>query len=267
MHTPLASTSPPIVIERLSPAQRPHERPVGYHVWRNLLFVHWRVPAEMITPLLPKSLTLDTWEGDAFVGLVPFFMSGVRPWWSPAMPGISTFCETNVRTYVHHDGRDPGVWFFSLDAARSLAVRVARWRWHLPYFRARMRLRREANRVTYASHRLWPEPKGVGMTAEAEVGPLLGRDVANRELPAGRALPGTLEHFLIERYILFSTDRQGTLRRGRVHHTPYPVRTARLMSLKETLLSPLGITPESDPCHVAFSDGVRVEVFPLRRVE
>ena len=175
------------MIDRITPTQRPDERPTGYHIWTNLLFVHWRVPAEMVVPLLPKSLTLDTWDGDAFVGLVPFYMSGVRPWWSPAVPGISTFCETNVRTYVHREGRDPGVWFLSLEAAQSLAVRIARWRWHLPYFRARMSLHREGDHVSYASHRLWPEPRGVGMTAEVEVGPLLGHDMANRELPEGRA--------------------------------------------------------------------------------
>lgn len=266
MTTPLDTTSRSKMIDRLSPTQRPNERPIGYHVWSNLLFVHWRVPAKMIEPLLPKSLTLDTWEGEAFVGLVPFFMSGVRPWWFPAVPGISTFCETNVRTYVHHRGRDPGVWFFSLDAARSLAVRIARWRWHLPYFRAEMLLQRDGDRVRYSSRRLWPEPLGSNMTAEAEVGPLLGHDVSHRELPAGRALPGTLEHFLIERYILFSTDRHGTLRRGQVHHAPYPVRTARLASLNETLLSASRINPECESCHVAFSDEVRVEIFPLRRV-
>ncbi|MBI5761050.1 MAG: DUF2071 domain-containing protein [Planctomycetales bacterium] len=267
MNSPLDTASDRIKIDRISASQRPDERPIGYQVWTNLLFVHWRIPAELVAPLLPKSLTLDTRDGDAFVGLVPFYMSGVRPWWSPAIPGISTFCETNVRTYVHHEGRDPGVWFFSLEAAKSLAVRIARWRWYLPYFRARMSLRRKGDRVSYDSHRLWPEPRGAGMTAEINVGPLLGHDVANRESPPGRAIPGTLEHFLVERYILFAADQHGNLMRGQVHHIPYPVRTAKVVSLTETLLPALGITPDSDPCHVAFSDGVRVEVFPLRRVE
>lgn len=104
------------------------------------------------------------------------------------------------------------------------------------------------------------------MTADVDVGPPLGHDDPHRELPAGRAIPGTLEHFLIERYILFSTDRHGALRRGQVHHSPYPVRSARIRSLTETLLPASRINPESDPCHVAFSDGVRVEIFPLRQV-
>ncbi len=77
--------------------------------------------------MIPLELTLDTWEGQAWVGLVPFYMSGVRPWWSPAIPGVSSFCETNVRTYVHFRGRDPGVYFLSLEASRSLAgVRIGR---------------------------------------------------------------------------------------------------------------------------------------------
>jgi hypothetical protein len=104
------------------------------------------------------------------------------------------------------------------------------------------------------------------MTAEIEVGLRLGHDEPTRTLPAGQAVPGSLEHFLIERYILFSSDKHGTLRSGRVHHAPYPIRTARLVSLDETLLAASGITRESEPCHVAFSDQVRVEIFPLRRV-
>jgi uncharacterized protein YqjF (DUF2071 family) len=258
---------PAIQIDRVIPTRRPNERPIGHHIWSNLSFVHWRVPAAVIESLLPKSLTLDTWDGDAFVGLVPFFMSGVRPWWSPPVPGISSFCETNVRTYVHMRGRDPGVWFFSLDAASSLAVRIARWRWHLPYFRAEMQLHRQGQRVTYASRRLWPGATDACLTAEAEVGPLLGHEIAHRELPAGLAIPGSLEHFLIERYILFSVDSRGALRRGRVHHAPYPIRTARLVSLKDSLVAACGIAVDSKPCHVAFSDQVRVEVFPLRHVD
>src|SRR5579864_3319335 len=96
-------------IDRISPMQRPAGRAIGYQIWTNLLFVHWSVPIELVQPLIPPSLTLDTWQGQALVGLVPFYMSGVRPWWSPAIPGVSSFCETNVRTYVHFRGRDPGV--------------------------------------------------------------------------------------------------------------------------------------------------------------
>lgn len=250
-------------IDRLSPTLRPPGRAIGYQRWTNLLFVHWKMPVELVQPLIPPELTLDTWEGQAWVGLVPFFMSGVRPWWSPAIPGVSSFCETNVRTYVHFRGRDPGVWFLSLEAARSLAVRIARWRWHLPYYRAKMNLNRHGDDVAYESTRLWPGKQGSGCRIRAEIGPLLGDDTPERALPAGRALPETLEHFLVERYILYAQVAPGQLLAGRVHHVPYPVRMARVTEFQDTLLPAAGITPPEPPCHTAFCDGVDVEIFPL----
>lgn len=245
---------------------RPAGRAIGYQVWTHLLFVHWRVPAERLRPLIPAGLTLDTWDGDAWVGLVPFDMSGVRPWWFPAIPGVSHFLETNVRTYVHLDGRDPGVWFLSLEASNSLAVRVARWRWHLPYYRARMELERRGDAIDYRSRRLWPGPAGAGCEIRATIGPLLGHDEPERALPAGRAGPGTFEHFLVERYILYAQGARGDLYAGRVHHVPYPVREAHLTQFDQTLLPATGIVPPGPPCHTAFSDGVSVEIFPLRPV-
>lgn len=253
-------------IDRISPTHRPPGRATGYHLWSNLLFVHWQVPADLIRPLIPPQLTLDTWNGMAWVGLVPFDMSGIRPWWSPAIPGISHFLETNVRTYVHYRGRDPGVWFFSLDASRSLPVRLARWRWHLPYFRSNMHLVRRKQEIEYQSSRLWPPPAEAGCRITAEIGSLLGIDEPERQRPAGQALPGTLEHFLIERYILYAANAEGDLYSGRVYHTPYPVREARITALEQTLLNAAGIAPPAPPCHIAFSDGVSVEIFPLQRL-
>jgi uncharacterized protein YqjF (DUF2071 family) len=253
-----------VAIDRLACTLRPAGRAIGRQSWRNLLFVHWRVPCEQLAPLLPRRLTVDRFEGSAWIGLVPFTMHGVRPWWSPAVRGVSSFHETNVRTYVHCQG-DPGVWFFSLDAANTLAVRLARWRWRLPYFRAQMRVERTASRVSYESRRLWPGPPGAATSIEAEIGgPLPSTDDA---YPPGRALPGTLEHFLAERYLLYSQATDGNeLFRGRVHHVPYPLRTARLLNLQESLLAAAGIPAVAEPEHVMFSDGVDVEVFPLRRV-
>ncbi len=256
----------PTEIDRISATRRPVERAAGYHTWRDLTFIHWTLPAEMITPLLPPGLTLDTWEGEAWVGLVPFYMANVRPWWSPAIPGVSYFCETNVRTYVHFQGRDPGVWFFSLEASNSLAVKAARWGWHLPYFRAQMSLVRNGDIVRYSSRRLWPEPTPTGCEIEMELGPLLGANEVNRPMPAGQAIPGTLEHFLVERYILYAQARDQSLLSGRVSHTPYPVREARVLRCEQSLLSAAGIDPTTPPRHLAASDGVQVEVFPLKRV-
>ena len=109
-------------VDRLSPTRRPNGRAAGYQHWRELLFLHWRISPAEIAALVPESLSIDTCEGSAWVGLVLFRMTGVRPWWSPSIPGVSAFPETNVRTYVHRHGRDPGVWFLSLDAASSLGV-------------------------------------------------------------------------------------------------------------------------------------------------
>lgn len=251
----------PPTMDRTSPTRRPREKAIGYQRWSNLLFVHWRLPTKMIAPLLPPRLSLDSWEGEAWVGLVPFYMSGVRPWWSPAVPGISNFCETNVRTYVHLDGSDPGVWFFSLEASKSLAVRIARRYWNLPYFKARMSLTRTGNRISYVSHRLWPAPADAMTHIEAVV----GDHITSSSGEPGRAAEGTLEYFLAERYLLYSVDRAGQLYRGQVHHRPYPLRQAAVAHLDESLLCAAGLHPPEAHCHALFSEGVEVDIFPLRR--
>ncbi|MFN8706453.1 MAG: YqjF family protein, partial [Planctomyces sp.] len=105
----------------------------GYQEWRRLLFLHWRVPVEDVQRLLPRGLEVDEFDGSAWLGVVPFSMERIRPWWSPAVPGISWFLETNVRTYVVDRQGVRGVWFFSLDADQWLAVKIARRFWYLPY--------------------------------------------------------------------------------------------------------------------------------------
>jgi uncharacterized protein len=251
-------------IDRLSPMRRPERSPVGFQTWSDLLFVHWRLAPSEIEPLLPRTLTLDTFDGAAWVGLVPFRMSRVRPWWSPPLPGISWFLETNVRTYVHRQGDSPGVWFFSLEASKGIAVQIARWKWLLNYYCAAMQFSRTGTTVRYSSERLWPGPPGAHCTIQAEVGDLIG--ALNKDLPPGQAVPGTLEHFLAERYLLYTVGPSGRLLRGQVHHTPYPLREARLVRLKETLLKASRIQAPAMPEHVLFSEGVRVEIFGLDMV-
>jgi uncharacterized protein YqjF (DUF2071 family) len=247
-------------IDRVAPTRRPAGRAIGYHRWSDLLFIHWRLPADDVAALLPPELTLDTWEGDAWVGLVPFHMTGVRPAWCPF--GLA-FLETNVRTYVHYRGRDPGVWFFSLEAANRLAVIVARRRWQLNYHFARMTIDRQFNQVRYASRRLWPGTQGATAEIDVSIGPLLGSDQPSRILAAGMAAPGSLEHFLIERYLLYAQANGRRLRRGQVHHAPYAIRSAQLLQCDESLLAANGIERPDAPAHLAFCDGVNVEIFPL----
>ena len=237
-------------IDRIAPTRRPEGRAAGYQRWRHLTFVHWRVPITALRPLVPDALAIDTFDGEVFVGIVPFTMQGVRPRWAPAVPGISSFHETNVRTYVHQGGTAPGVWFFSLDAANRLAVAIARTFWHLPYHHARMSLAIGDGEIRYASER-----RGHGA---------LFRGTCRPRGEPRAATPGTLEHFLAERYFLYAQKRDGTLRRGQVHHAPYPLQPAELADHDESLLTAAGIERPAGPPLVHFASGVDVEIFGLR---
>lgn len=252
-------------IDRLSPSREPGEKPIGYQCWTHLLFVHWRASAAELRGLVPPELTIDTFQGHAWVGLVPFAMSGVRPWWSPPVPGVSRFLETNLRTYVHLEGKHPGVWFFSLDASKSLGVCVGRWKWGLTYYRAEMSLEVRGKTVRYTSQRLWPGKAGVSATIEAKTGDLIGGEDSSRI--AGCAAAGTLEHFLAERYVLYSRKPGGRICRGHVHHRPYSLREARLIKCDESLREAVGVAPRGKPEHVLACDGVSVKIYPLHRVE
>jgi uncharacterized protein YqjF (DUF2071 family) len=249
-----AATVPTDPIDRLAPTRRPPGRAVMRQNWHHLLFLHWVVSPDLLRPLVLPGLDLDLFEGRAYVGLVPFTMTEVRPVWAPAVPGLSSFHETNVRTYVHHAGRDPGVWFFSLDAANRVAVALARALFHLPYYYARMRLTLESQAIAYASERLRPRtPLATCSIRCAAVGPVVP------------AKAGTLEHFLVERYLLYAAHR-GRLYRGQVHHTPYPLQRAEVSAFDETLIVAAGI-PRPDEAPIAhFAQGVCVEVFGLTQV-
>lgn len=243
--------------------------PMGYHTWSDLLFVHWRVPPSLLEPLIPDGLEVETFDGDAWLGLVAFHMSGVRPRWFPPLPFVSTFHETNIRTYVRAPNGETGVRFLSLDAASWPAVKVARWRWHLPYFHAAMSLEREGDGVRYASHRRrTSDPRG-DLKLEARFDEVLRPPTAS-EMEARRfdLEFDELGRFLVDRYLLFADDHRGGLLRGKVRHNPYPVRAATVTSLDETLTDALGIPIAGRaPDHVVFSEGVHVEVFPLEPVQ
>jgi hypothetical protein len=221
--------------------------------WRELLFLHWEVSPEVLQPRLPPGLTLDTFEGRAYVGLVPFTMRDVRPLWSPPVPFLSHFHETNVRTYVHLGGESPGVWFFSLDAANPVAVQLARTLWKLPYFSAKMRLAIDDEGVRrYSTERSGKPAVGARFRWKPEGEPT-------------PAAPGTLAHFLCERYFLYAFDGR-RLQRGQVHHRPYPLQRARLLHQESTLVAEAGIPISGPPALVHYAAGVDVEVFPLHCV-
>lgn len=219
---------------------RPWPLPVGHWVirqgWDELLFAHWPLPPAALQPLLPAGLELDTFEGVAWLGIVPFSMRRVRLRLLPSMPGVSSFPELNVRTYVIAEGR-PGVWFFSLDAASTLAVATARRWYHLPYFRARMTTRRDGDTIVYTSERAHRGAPPAAFHA--------------RYRPAGSpgvAPIGSHTHWLTERYCLYCVDGQGRLCRGDIHHPPWTLQPASAEFALNTLVEPLGVAlPDAPP--------------------
>jgi uncharacterized protein YqjF (DUF2071 family) len=239
-------------LDRISPTQRPTLGNSGTQRWTELLFVHWTYPIDVVRPLIPKEIELDPWDGRMYVGLVPFRMHAIRPWWLPRAMALD-FLELNMRTYVHYRGR-PAVWFFSLEASSWLAVKAARTGWSLPYFHADMSVSREGSKVAYRSRR---KDSTGGFDVGYEIGDALGP-----------SQPGTLAHFLLERYLLLSV-RRGIVLEGQVHHTPYPAHAARIDHVEQELLVAAGLPrPETGPAAVHFSPGVDVEVFgpwPVKR--
>lgn len=260
MSVPDALFPPAVTAENSERLLSRDDRVSGCQSWRNLTFLHWRFPAAAVQSLLPPELTVETFDESAWIGLVPFSMERVRPWWAPPVPGISWFPETNVRTYVRHRSGATGVWFFSLDAGSRLAVRVARRFWGLPYFDAAMSVdvsetatgRRQAS---YRSERA--RPGG----ARCHVRVVWDGDSSPEE-----SRPGTLEYFLVERYVLFTQTRRRGLLMGRVAHEPYRISHVTVEACRQTLLTAAGLELNEDrrPDLAVFSPGVDVTVHGLR---
>jgi len=221
--------------------------------WHDLLFTHWPVEAALLRPLLPPQLQIDTFEGCAWLAVVPFRMTGVRLRGTPSVPWLSAFPELNVRTYVTC-GRKPGVWFFSLDASNSLAVVIARAWFHLPYFRARMTCAEHEGWIHYASERTHR-----GAPAASLKG---------RYRPVGRVFcpqPGTLEHFLTERYCLYTTNARAQIIRGEIHHPPWPLQPAEAELARNSMTGSLDITLTPHPL-LHFARRQDVLVWPPRKI-
>src|SRR5467141_3307998 len=212
-------------VDRLSLRQRPGGLPLMHQHWGKLLFLHWRIEEELLRPLIPATLEIDTFDGTAWIAVTPFTMWGIRASFLPPIPGASALHELNVRTYVHLDGV-PGVWFFSLDATNSLAVWAARRFYHLPYFKAEMSLDQKGKTIEYSSKR---------MNSPAE---LNATWVIGESLPQSQ--PGTLQFFLTERYCLYTSHR-GELYRARIFHPPWSLQTATLSALDSTMIESAGL--------------------------
>lgn len=195
--------------------------------WNDLLFAHWPVDRSELRALVPEAFEIDTFQNQAWIGVVPFHMTNVAPRFVPALPGLSAFPELNVRTYVRV-GDKPGVYFFSLDAAKPLAVQTARTLLNLPYYSAEMRVDVKDREIRYASRRS-SEP-----AAEFQG---TYRGLADVRAP----IPATLEYFLTERYCLYATEHGGSPYRLEIHHPPWPLESADADIAVNTMADAAGI--------------------------
>jgi uncharacterized protein YqjF (DUF2071 family) len=233
--------------ERQQPVSRPG---VMFQRWLHLLFLHWAVDPEMLQRTLPHGLSVDTFEGSAWIGIVPFYMRHVRPVGLPLLS--SNFLEVNLRTYVKDHQGVPGVWFYSLDANHQLAVWLARLFFGLPYQLAKMQAEARPNAIRYSCQRS-------GSSTVQEYRFLPSDDL-------GEAKLGSLEFFLIERYRLFSV-RGARLLTGRVYHSPYNLRKVAVSKFDKHLFQLEGLpTPPGSPHSVLYSAGVDVTIYPVATV-
>jgi uncharacterized protein len=219
-----------------------------YHRWSQITFLHWRYPAEVVRALVPDSLTVETFDGTAWVGLTPFRMEDARMPGVPALPWLSSFPETNCRTYVRDRRGRSGIWFLSLDAGRLAAAVGGRATYWLPYFWSDMSVCAEGGHRRYRCHRRWPGPDEVRCDVDVAVGAALAEDEYDE--PA---------HFLTARYRLF-TMVAGRLAAAETEHPAWPLQHAELISLDQNVLQAAGLpAPDSAPTLHA-SPGVSVRV-------
>lgn len=224
-------------------------------IWNDLLFAHWPIPIESLRPLIPAHLPIDTFDGTAWIGIVPFHMSGVAPRGTPPLPYFSAFPEINVRTYVTIDGK-PGVYFFSLDAHNRFAVEAARFAFHLPYFYAHIQVQhRPDNTIFYECLRKDKRTRQGEFTCEYH--PSSDTRLAN---------PGTLEYWLTERYCLYCIDRRGNVYRGDIDHDPWPLQSAEASINVNTLPNSFGIQLPDTPPLLHFTKKLKVKIWALEKL-
>jgi uncharacterized protein len=236
---------------------RPWPLPKGpwvmHQSWRDLLFMHWPVPYEKLFPLVPQNLTIETHNGSGWLTITPLLMADVHVRGLPGVPTASEFPELNVRTYVRYKDK-PGVFFFSLDASSLLAVMTARNVLGLPYYNAEMALARDGQDIVFASRRLEAPPAELVVTYSCKG-------------PGFHPKPGTLEHFLTERYCLYTVDALEHVSRIQIHHGPWLLNEADVTLEKNTMDDPLGLIELSaTPQLVHFSARQDTVVWTPERV-
>lgn len=227
----------------------PVKRAVMVQQWQDLAYIHWRYPIEEIQALLPAGVEVDSFDGSAWVGLIPFSMRNIGIPRLPAVPYFGSFPEVNVRTYVRRNGV-PGVWFFSLDVNRFLPALVARVSYFLPYCWGKASNKRTDSTLATEVRRRWPS------RASTSIRVSIGDPIES---------PDDLSVFLSARWGLYSRGIGKGVRYAPVDHETWPLWTARLESLNDTLLIAAGLSaPVGDP-HVMFSPGVSVRIGLPRR--
>lgn len=237
---------------------RPFPLPAGpwvqKHTWANILFAHWPVPAEVLAPLVPSPLQIDTWEGSAWVGITPFCIQGARLRGVPPVPFLSTFPEVDVRTYVRREGV-PAVFYFSMNAPNPVIAAAARLAYHMPYVAAEVGSSADGDRISVRSLRVGGE------------GPAADWDSTHWPVSEPfRAEPGAREYFLIERWALYTVDREGHLYRTDIHRQPWPVQRAAVEIRRNTVAGAHGIRlPDQAPL-LHCSRGVDVLIWLPARV-
>jgi hypothetical protein len=236
----------PETLDRLALRSRPEGTPLMRQTWGKLLFMHWRIDRDALRPLVPEPLSIDTFDGSAWIGVTPFTMWNVRLSFAPPLPGLSSLHELNVRTYVHVDGV-PGVWFFSLDANSRPAVVSARAFYQLPYFHAEIALEEQGTTINYNLARTDDPPAEFHASWKAGGRPRFAR-------------PDTLEFFLVERYCLYAT-RGDRLMRARIHHEPWPLRDAELLTLDSTMIESHGLPTPADAPLLHYAEELDVDIW------
>jgi uncharacterized protein len=220
-------------------------------VWHDLLFAHWPIPAAVMRPLIPAQLQLDIFDGQCWIGVIPFHMSRIRARSLPPIPGLSRFPELNVRTYVTYGGK-PGVYFFSLDAANLPAVWAARRFYHLPYFHAAMTAETRDGAIHYSSCRL-------GSPAQLQAN---YRPIGEVQLAA----KGSIEHWFTERYCLY-TIHHDHVYRCEIHHQPWPLQPAEAEFEINTMAAAANISLPATAPLLQFARRLEVLIWPLRHAE
>lgn len=232
---------------------KPVRFPVMHQNWEALTFLHWRYDPEIVRRTIPDGLELDTFDGSAWVGLIPFRITGMRAPFIPALPWLSAFPETNVRTYVKGPGGHHGVWFYSLDASRLAAVAGARLTYGLPYIWSRMDVRSGDARVQYSARRR---------------GGRQNRGYSIAAAPGPRFDPGELtdlDHFLTARFRLY-TVIAGQLAYAPIEHPPWPLARVRVDSLEENIVEAADIPPPSGNLLAHYSAFISVRIGSPRLV-